>query len=156
MAENAHLYLKINNADVKGDSTQVADGSIEISSISWAVSTPIDWATGAASGRRDYAAISITKRIDKATPLIFKAITTNQIVEGKIKFFRPHPTGDATTENYYTLEFKAGRIESISQSVGGGDIPMESIGFAFRAFTMTYDTKGATGITATDDWQKAK
>jgi type VI secretion system secreted protein Hcp len=154
MAENAHLYLKINGTAVAGDSTSLSDGSIELQSVSWGVHAPIDWQLGSYTGRREYSAVSASKRIDKASPLMFKALTTNQIVEGTIKFFRPTAAGDAVSENFYTLDFKAGRIESISQGAGGSDIPTETIAFAFRSFTMTYDTKGAKGITNQDDWQK--
>jgi type VI secretion system secreted protein Hcp len=154
MADNAHLTLKINGTAVAGESTSLSDGSIELHSVSWGVSCAVDWQLGSYTGRREYSAVSATKRICKATPLLFKALTTNQIVEGTIKFFRPTAAGDAVSENYYTLDFKAGRIESISQGVGGSEVPTETIGFAFRSFTMTYDTKGAKGITAGDDWQK--
>jgi type VI secretion system secreted protein Hcp len=154
MAINAHLSLKINNADVKGESTQLSDGSIECHSFAIGVSNPIDWSTGAASGRREYSAIVITKRIDRASPLIWKALCTNQIVEGKFKFFRPPVDGGAVDEQFYTVEFKNGRIESVSQSIAS-DHPAENISFAYRTITITYDSKAAKGVTHTDDWSKS-
>jgi type VI secretion system Hcp family effector len=156
MAENAHLTLKIAGAEAKGSSTQVTDGSIECYSVSFGVTNPIDWATGSASGRREYSAIAITKRTDKVSPLLMKALTGNQVVEGSIKFFRPPHDGSDKSEPYYTIEFKFGRIESFQMSSGGGDIPMESVTFAYRQITHTYDSKDAKGVTFTDDWSKGK
>ncbi len=154
MAINAHLYLKIAGADAKGESTQQGDGGIELYSVSFGVSNPIDWGTGAASGRRDYSPISVTKRVDKLTPLLYKALCTNQTVEGKIKFWRPPVDGGAVDEQFFTLEFKYGRVESISDSASS-DHPSETVSFAYRAITITYDSKAAKGVTHSDDWSKA-
>jgi type VI secretion system secreted protein Hcp len=154
MAINAHLFLKIAGADAKGESTQKDDGGIECHNVSFGVSNPIDWSTGAASGRREYQAISIQKRVDKLTPLLYKALTTNQTVEGKIKFWRPPADGGAVDEQFFTVEFKYGRVESISDS-SGSDHPAESVTFAYRAITITYDSKAAKGVTHSDDWSKA-
>src|SRR4051812_32017750 len=124
MAENPHLKLTIGGTAVKGQSTQRHDDTIECYGFSFGVSNPIDLATGAASGRRQYSSINITKRIDKASPLLLKALVTNQVVKGTFKFFRPTVKGDAATEHFYTVEFDHGRVESVQQS-GAGDVPME-------------------------------
>jgi type VI secretion system secreted protein Hcp len=152
MAENPHLKLTIGSTAVKGQSTQRHDDTIECYSVSFGVSNPIDWATGAASGRRQYSSINISKRIDKASPLLLKALVTNQEVKGTFKFYRPTIKGDAVTENFYTIEFEHGRVESVQQS-GAGDVPMESVSFAYRKITVTI-TDG--GVTHTDDWSGHK
>lgn len=152
MAESPHLSLKIAGAKTDGESTQLADGQIECYSFSFGISNPIDWATGAASGRREYSSIAISKRVDKASPLLMKALVTNQIVEGVFKFFRPPADGKAASEHFYTIEIKHGRVESVSQS-GGMDVPTESVTFAYRSITCTF-VKG--GVTHADDWSKSK
>ena len=68
-----------------------------------------------ATGRRQYQPLMIRKRIDKSSPLIAKALTENQVIEGQFKFFRPNPSGDGTTEQFYTVEIKQGRVASIKQ-----------------------------------------
>jgi len=157
MAENPHLTIKLNGNPVNGDSTQkTKDGSIELTSFSWGVSTPIDHGTGAPTGRRVYQPITITKRVDKASPLLMNGLVTNQICEGSIKFYRPTKKGDASSENFYTCDFGQGRIESISASIGGnGEVPHESLTIVFTKITWTYDTDGAKGITATDKWEQS-
>ena len=152
MAENPHLSLKIAGAKTDGESTQFTDGQIECHSFGFGISNPIDWATGAASGRRQYTSIAISKRIDKASPLLMKALVTNQIIDGVFKFFRPPADGKAVSEHFYTIEIKHGRVESVNQS-GGSDLPIETVTFAYRAITCTF-VKG--GVTHADDWSKAK
>lgn len=155
MAMNPHLTLKIAGNAAKGDSTQLADGSVELYSVAFGVSQAMDTSTGAPAGRREYSSLVVSKRVDKLTPLLFQALTTNQTVEGTVKFWRAPVDGSAVDEQFFTLDFKVGRIESIT--VGGGtDHPSESLSFVFRAITITYDSKGAKGVTHSDDWSKAK
>jgi len=157
MAENPHLSLKLNGNQVMGESTQkTKDGSMELTSFSWGVSTPIDPSSGAPTGRRVYQALSITKRVDKASPLLLNGLVTNMIAEGSIKFFRPTKKGDASSENFYTIEFGQGRIESISATIGGnGEVPHEHLTLVFTKITVTYDTDGAKGISASDKWEQS-
>lgn len=152
MAENPHLSLKIGGAKADGESTQYTDGQIECQSFGFGISVPIDSATGAAAGRRQYSPITLVKRIDKASPLLMKALVTNQIIDGVFKFFRPPADGKSASEHFYTIEIKHGRVESVAQN-GGSDVPTETVAFGFRAITCTF-VKG--GVTHSDDWSKAK
>jgi type VI secretion system secreted protein Hcp len=118
MAETVHLFLKSNGSDVKGDSTQESLGrkdSIECISYQQSVSNTTDDATKMATGRRQYTPITIRKRIDKASPLLIKALVNNEKIDGAFKFFRPSPTGDGTTEQFYTVTIKEGHVSAISQ-----------------------------------------
>jgi type VI secretion system secreted protein Hcp len=54
------------------------------------------------------------ERIDKSSPLLCKALVENQVIEATFKCFRPNPTGDGTTEQFYSVAFKQGRISSIA------------------------------------------
>src|SRR5262245_66580673 len=118
MAETVHLYLKANGADIQGESTQTSLGrenSIECVYYRQAVMTAREAGSGMATGRRQYDPLLIRKRIDKSTPLIAKALVENQAIEGTFKFFRPNPNGDGTTEQFYTVVIKQGRVASFSQ-----------------------------------------
>ena len=107
MAETVHLYLKASGSDIQGNSTQVSLGrenSIECVYYEQEVMTAREAGSGMATGRRQYKPLLIRKRIDKSTPLIAKALCNNQEIEGIFKFFRPSPTGDGTTEQFFTVE----------------------------------------------------
>lgn len=161
MAETVHLYLKANGSDVQGDSTQMSLGrenSIECLFFEAGIRTAREAGSGVASGRRQHEPLLIRKRIDKSTPLIAKALCENQVIEGKFKFFRPNPTGDGTTEQFYTVEIKKGRVASQRQWVpdtivpaSSSEPPMEEITFVFHTIMWTY-TNG--GITHEDTWDQ--
>lgn len=159
MAETVHLYLKANGSDVGGESTQVSLGrenSIECVYYEQGVMTAREAGSGQATGRRQYSPIIFRKRIDKASPLIAKALCENQVIEGIFKFFRPNPNGDGTTEQFYTVAFKNGRVASQKQinpntivPATSTDPPMEEIGVVFHTIKWAY-TNG--GIEHEDSW----
>jgi type VI secretion system secreted protein Hcp len=82
----------------------------------------------------------------------------NQVIEATFKFFRPNPTGDGTTEQFYTVAFKQGRISSQKQIVPDTMVPatstdpaLEEITFVFHTIAWTY-TNG--GVTHEDTWDQ--
>jgi len=159
MAETVHLYLKANGQAIAGESTQVSLGradSIECLYYQQSVRTAREAGSGMASGRRTFEPLLIRKRIDKASPLIQKALCTNQVIEGVFKFFRPHPGGDGTTEQFYTVSIKRGRIASVNQYVPDTFIPassaepaLEEVTFVFHTIKWTF-TQG--GVEHEDTW----
>ncbi len=148
------LFLKANGLDIKGESSQSSLGradSIECSSFEMNVATSREAGSGLATGRRQYEPIVCRKRIDKSSPLLAKALVESQKIDGMLKFFRPNPNGDGTTEQYFTVEIKNGRISSLHQYLpdtlnGGKDAglvaPMEEIAFTFQSISWTYSNGG--------------
>lgn len=163
MAETVHLFLKANGADIKGDSSQTSMGradSIECVHFEVGIKTAREAGSGAATGRRQHEPVLIRKRIDKSTPLLAKALCENQVIEGTFKFFRPNPTGDGTTEQFYTIQIKKGRIASQRQWVPDTILPaskleppLEEVSFVFHSIIWTY-TNG--GVTHEDTWDANK
>jgi type VI secretion system secreted protein Hcp len=159
-AETVHLYLKANGQDIRGESTVTSLGrenSIQCLYYEQCVTMSTDVRTGMASGRRSYTPILIRKRIDKSSPLLYRALVNNQKVDGYFRFFRPNPTGDGTTEQFYTVDFKNARIASIKQispdiikPTSATEPPVEEVTIVFQTITWTY-TNG--GITATDSFK---
>lgn len=161
MAETVHLYLKANGADVQGESTQTSLGrenSIECLSFEDSVRTAREKGSGMATGRRTYEPVRVTKRIDKSSPLLAKALCNNEVIEGVFKFFRPNPTGDGTTEQFFTVGIKEGRVAAIKRTspdtldpASALAPPMETIEFVFHNITWAY-TNG--GIEHHDNWRE--
>jgi type VI secretion system secreted protein Hcp len=159
MAQTVHLFLKANGTDIKGDSTQSSlerADSIECVYYDQAVSTAREAGSGMATGRRRYEPIMIRKRIDRATPLIYKAMSNNETIDGVFKFYRPNPVGDGTTQQYYTVEFKSGRIAAVRNfspdcidPVSSSLPAMEEVQFVFHTIIWTYMDGG---ITHEDSW----
>jgi type VI secretion system secreted protein Hcp len=159
MAETVHLYLKASGSDIQGNSTQVSLGrenSIECVYYEQEVMTAREAGSGMATGRRQYKPLLIRKRIDKSTPLIAKALCNNQEIDATFKFFRPSPTGDGTTEQFFTVEIKKGRIAHQKQFVPDTMVPstatdpaLEEVSFVFHTINWTY-TNG--GVQHEDTW----
>jgi type VI secretion system secreted protein Hcp len=154
MAETVHLFLKINGKDVKGESTittEGRDGSIECLSYEQSLTAAREASTNTVTGRRQFMPLKVLKRIDKASPILLKALGTNERVDGVFKFYRPNPAGDGTTEQFYTVELEDGKIAGVSQLVkstfeSGTSTwpPLEEISFVFKTITWTYTQGGAT------------
>jgi type VI secretion system secreted protein Hcp len=161
MAETVHLFLKGNGADIQGESTQTSLGrenSIECLAYEFDVLTAREASSGLATGRRQYKPLVIRKRIDKSSPLLMKALTKNEEMNATLKFFRPNLKGDGTTEQFYTVTFEKGRVNSVKQWVpntiapaAANEPPMEEIGFVFHTIKWTY-TEG--GIEHQDTWDQ--
>ncbi len=161
MAEAVSLLLKANGTQIQGDSTQTSlnrANTIECVYYEQAVRTAREAGSGMATGRRQYEPLLIRKRLDKASPLLMKALTTNQVIECKFMFFRPNPTGDGTTEQFYTVETKRGRLASIKQFVPDSLIPADSTQPPQEEVTMVFHTISWThtngGVQHEDTWDQ--
>lgn len=163
MAETVHLYLKANGADVKGESTQESLGrkdSIECLFYEQKVITAREAGSGMATGRRQYEPLLVRKRIDKSSPLILKALVENAKIDATFKFFRPSPKGDGTTQQFYTVAIKDGRVASVKQLNPDTIVPatstepaLEEVSFVFHTISWTF-TDG--GVSHQDTWSQNK
>jgi type VI secretion system secreted protein Hcp len=155
-AETVHLYLKINGADIKGESTLTSLGrkdSIECVSYEQVVDVAggASAAGGATRGRSIVHPIIIRKRIDKSSPLLLKAVQDGQVAEGLFRFYRPNPTGDGTTQQFYSVVFTNGRIISVRQFVpetinpaSADEPPLEEVMIACEKVTYTFVDGGVS------------
>ncbi len=163
MAETVHLYLKANSQPINGTSTQTSMGradSIECLYFDMEVISAREAGSGMATGRRQYKPLLIRKRIDKSSPLIAKALAQNEAIEGTFKFYRPSPSGDGTTEQFYSIEIYEGRVNSL-RSFNPDTIvpasstmpPMEEITFVFNKIVWTFEDGG---VTHEDSWKESQ
>jgi type VI secretion system secreted protein Hcp len=161
MAMTVHLTLKANGMTIEGDSTIVSmerENTIECLMFQDSVRTGRERSTGMAFGDRVYEPITICKRIDKSSPLLAKALCNNELTEGVFKFYRPNPSGDGTTEQYFTIEFKEGRVASIRRlspdviAPATTNVPAtEEVSFVFSYIRWTYEPGGIEHI---DHWSQ--
>ena len=158
MAMTVHLSLKANGEDISGDSTITSmerEDTIECLSFHDSVRTAREASTGMATGDRSYEPIKISKRIDKSSPLLAKALCNNEVAEGIFKFFRPNPAGDGTTEQFFTIEFQQCRVSSIVRNSPDVIAPAaatapatEEVSFVFGHIRWTYEPDGIEHIDA--------
>jgi type VI secretion system secreted protein Hcp len=151
-AETVHLFLKANGANIQGDSTVTSLGrenTIQCLAFENKVATAREASSGLATGRRTYEPIVIRKRIDKSSPLLAKALAQNEVIEGVFRFYRPNPAGDGTTQHFFTVEIKGGRVASYRPYVPDTFVPatatqppLEEVAFVFQTIRYRYEPNG--------------
>jgi len=159
-AETVHLY--ITGADqgyIVGESTQTSlgrEGSIEAVAYTHMLMGEPDNRTGITGTVRDHFPVTILKRLDKSTPRLFKAWRNHERLEIIIKFFRPNPTGDGTTEHFYKVNLIHAYISGIRQEVpnsldpaASNLPPVERVSFTYSAIEEVWIPDG---FTYGDEW----
>jgi len=130
--------------------------SIEIHAFQYGVQSPRDVSTGLASGKRQHSPITVTKEWGQATPQIFQALTTNEVLTSvKFQFTRTDPTGK--TYVYHTITLTNATISAMTQHTdknarhqeANDTLELEDVSFTFQAITIE-NIDGKTS--ATDDW----
>ncbi len=136
------MFLKIEGVD--GESANAAHkGWIEIQSWSWGVSQPSTggFGGGAATGRL-VGHVTVVKRIDKATPLLFKRCSDGTVLAlATVELARPN--GGPT---YLKYELKEVLVSSIAHGdVDGDGVPEETVTLDFTGVKLTYTQLDASG-----------
>jgi len=162
MALNAYLKLTgQKQGDIQGSVTQKGrEGKIMVIAVSHEIISPRDEISGQATGKRQHKPFVITKELDKSTPLLFKALVTNEnITSWELQFFGAKTksgTGAGIETNNYTVKLTNANIAGIKSIMLNNKDP-ELVKFApYEEIEFTYEKIEWTwidgGITATDDW----
>jgi type VI secretion system secreted protein Hcp len=157
-------YLTLTGAKqgvIKGGvTTKGHEGTIAVTAVSHEITTPIDQATGAAAGKRKHEPITITAALDQATPKLYQAAVTNEILTAaKIAFWRPSADAGGTEVQYFTIALTNALIVEVALDTQQSDdaapakgvenVEYEEIKLTYQKIEWTW-TDG--GITATDSW----
>lgn len=158
MALDAYMWLKgSTQGTIEGSVTRPGrEGSIKVIAVNHEVISPTDPASGLPTGKRRHTPFTITKEVDRSSPLLMNALVSNeQIDELSVEFWRPSVTGKE--EQFYTIELSNARIADIRFEMLNNQYPenaqheiREHVSFTYQRITWTY-TDG--GITSTDDWE---
>ena len=120
-------FLKIDGVEGESKSSDKEHKKgIEIQSFSFGreVAAPREASSGMATGKRMHKPIMVTKTVDKASPVLAKAMADGRVFP---KVVIGSPEGSYTLENV--------TIASITPT-SGGDRPMESISFNYERIEM--------------------
>jgi type VI secretion system secreted protein Hcp len=122
-------FLKLDG--VKGESTDKAHkGEIDISSFSiGAGGGQHASGGGGGAGKVTFSSFTITKRIDKASPLLFKAAATGQHYKEAVVSFARKAGGKQT--DYLEYKMSQVLISSIQDGSSQSHVPTEQISFNF-------------------------
>ena len=142
MALNAYLKLKANGTDINGESTAKGHEKwIELQSFSWGVTAARDVSSGQSTGRRIYKEFRWVNRHDKASPLLWKALVQNEVIEATLDCVKDSAEGGS--ESFLKLVFKQARMSAFDQA--GEDVDVyEEFGLVFQSAEMTHVDGGIT------------
>lgn len=147
------------SGDVRGSVTVKArEGSIPVVHVSHAIISPMDAQSGLPTGTRYHKPLVVKIPLDKAAPILYNILCTNESVpEFELKFWAPLPrlAAAASTEvNIYTINLRNANISTIDESTekdaAGVPHTFLTVAFTYQSITWTWNDGG---ITAIDDWQ---
>jgi type VI secretion system secreted protein Hcp len=163
MALAAYLTLKGQKSGaIKGSVTQKGkENTIAVIAVSHEIVSPRDTQSGLPTGKRMHKPFSITKELDKSSPLLYNMLVTNEnITEFTLRFYTPQIKavgGVGTEAQSYTVKLTNAKIASIDfrmDNIRHPDLAKfedyEVIAFTYQKIEWTW-TDG--GITASDDWE---
>jgi type VI secretion system secreted protein Hcp len=163
MALNAYLNLKgQKQGDIKGSVTQKGrEGKIMVIAVSHEIVSPRDAASGLPTGKRQHKPYTITKELDKSSPLLYNALVNNEnIPEWQLQFWTPQLSaagGSGAEKQHYTVKLTNANIASIRMILLNNKNPeltryaeSEEIAFTYQKIEWTWVDGG---ITALDDWE---
>jgi len=162
MALNAYLNLTgQKQGDVKGSVIQKGrEGKMMIIAVSHEIVSPRDAASGLPTGKRMHKPFTITKELDKASPILYSILCNNEnITKWELQFWTPQiqaKTGTGSEVQHYTVKLENANIASISFRMANNKHPdlmkfaeYEEIAFTYEKITWTWNDGG---ITHDDSW----
>ena len=106
---SAYIQFTVNGGQVDGDVTRKGwEGWSELYSFSQSMNTSIESGLSRETGRVRANPITVTKPVDKSTPLLCQAMLTNQVVDAEIRM--RGPSGVGPEEEIFSYHLEGGRI----------------------------------------------
>jgi type VI secretion system secreted protein Hcp len=142
-----------------GEDDQVGrEGSSLVQQFNHDVTIPRDPQSGLASGRRVHHPIQIVKRIDKASPKLFQALTQGErFSDVTYKWYRIDQSGAGGQQHYFTIKLEEAVLVSMKQwfpitsdSARSNYSHFEDIAMTYRKIIWTWEDGG---IQTQDDWK---
>ena len=163
MALMAYAYLKgQKTGQIKGGIIQKGrEDSIGVIAVQHSIVSPRDPQSGLPTGQRMHKPWVFTKELDKADPILYQVLTTNEnLSEATFKFWTPQvraTTGTGAEVQHYTVKLTNANIASIDFRMANIRHP-DLVKFTeYSEVALTYQriewTWVPDGIMAVDDWQ---
>ena len=152
-----YMELEANGNVVKGGcSIKPYEDWITVLDFSMPMKAHLEGGLAARAGRRLLGPLKFTKPMDKATPVLFRAFSNNEVIKLRMNLHSPHPdTGE--NEHRLTLELDKGRIIEFNQtgaptSAGSSAALNDVVVINAQVVTWTWEEGG---ISHMDDWHQA-
>ncbi len=145
---------------IAGSVTQKGrEESIEVISFSHEIVAPRDPASGRPTGKRMHKPMTITKPVDRASPILHAVLTSNEnLTDVTLRIFRPNPAG--VERHAFTVRMMNATIAAMnfrllnSRQARYAKVPeIEDVSFVYQRIEWLW-LEGNIG--ADDDWQIAR
>jgi type VI secretion system secreted protein Hcp len=157
-ALNAYMKIKTSKGYMNGGvQTRGHENTMAVIATSHEIISPRDAASGMPTGKRQHKPITITKELDKASPLLYNALTRNEVLpEVELQFYRATPGSTGMEAQFYTVKLTNATIASIRFVQPNTQLPetrqlpeYEEIAFTYQKIEWTINPGN---VTAVDDW----
>jgi type VI secretion system secreted protein Hcp len=162
MAMMAYAYLKgQKSGQIKGSVIQKGrEDSIAVIAVSHSIVSPRDPQSGLPTGQRMHKPFVFTKELDKATPVLYNVLCTNEnLTEAVFKFWTPQiraTSGVGSEVQHFTIKLTNANIAALDFRMANIRHPdlvkfseYEEVALTYEGIEWTW-TDG--GITAMDSW----
>jgi type VI secretion system secreted protein Hcp len=129
----------------KGHSSTVSKG-LQCHAFEYSVAAQYDAKAGQTPGKRTHTPLVITREVDSASPLLFHACVTNEVLQSaKLSFVKPDSGGKEVV--FHTIELTNGTISKIGYaSPHNGNRPQAATkGNRLQAITFVYEEIAVDG-----------
>jgi type VI secretion system secreted protein Hcp len=139
------IHIKIDG--INGESTVVSHrDEIVVESWNWGIANPAPASTGGggSAGRATFSDFTFTHRADRASPLLWKACATGQLIRNAtLSVSRP----GAAQQDYLTIKFTEVRVTAVALADTASDTqaPVESVSLGYAKVDYQYRPQNANG-----------
>jgi type VI secretion system secreted protein Hcp len=154
-----NAYLKLagtKSGTIQGSVTQKGhEGLIAVIAAEHELLTPRDPASGLPTGKRQHRPLTITKELDRSTPILRQVLVNNEVLkEAELQFVTMAKTGMET--QYFTIRLTNASIASIAMQMPNNKHADLASLETFEDVTFTYQKIewiwASPAISAMDDW----
>jgi type VI secretion system secreted protein Hcp len=158
MALNAYMKLTgETQGEIKGSVTQAGrEDSIMVIGYNHEVVAPRDAASGLPTGKRQHKPLTVTKELDKSTPLLMNVLVNNEnITDLELRFWQPSASGQEV--QHYTIQLVNASVAGIRSEMLNNKYPdnmphkeREHVSFCYQKIIWTWEDGG---LMSEDDWE---
>ncbi|BCX47669.1 Hcp family type VI secretion system effector [Haloferula helveola] len=156
----AFAEINMGGTDLEGEHSYPTFGGIDVSTMIQVTAFRHEVLRGISAGRVEglsHKPITITKPIDKATPLLYRAISDEQTGTVRLNFFNNDPdTGQ--TQHFFTIELTGAKIVRVQpwlastyDPAAANLPPQEEVTIYYDTMTITSESGGTTTTVSSSD-----
>ena len=152
MALRVHMTVEGNTQGKVTEACSQRTGredTVELVALDQGIRIPMNDESGQVTGHCRFEPLVVNKEIDRSSPMIQKALVTNELLTVTLQFYRFASDGKGKEELYYTILLEKatvvrynGVLHSTLDKETAKYPALETIGFAFRDITVTYEPNG--------------